>query len=524
MNLTFLKWLEYDYEELVDTNIEASLSIASKMIFHSFFFLQLQLNGKVDEVALTVKTKSGSSIPVILMGYRERISGEEIINCIAIKMTKRYDYEKELRGIKVELEDAYRSKNASLKKESEIRKLLESTLFSIAEGIIVVDLYGKITLMNPMAERLTSWSSLDSYGRDIEDVLQIIYVETKEQVLNPLKEVLGKDFRIESPNGIMLVSKDGSEHFITGTASSIYSDEEEIKGAVIAFRDITKEYLQEKEIDAFLNVNLDMLSVSDLNANFHKVNNKFQEILGYSKEELINKNYLSFIHEEDIESTEEAIKDLANNKKVFEFINRYRCKDGSYKYIEWQSQRGVGNYIYSSARDITEKKRQEEKLRYLSYNDQLTGLHNRQFLNLVIDGEMIASDLRDQKISMAIMDLDHFKIINDTWGHPVGDEFLKLIAETLLKNKRKSDLVFRFGGEEFLILMPRTKLNDSRLFLERMRKTIESLDHPITGRQTISIGVAEKFKEESFFDWYSRADKALYRAKKQGRNQVQASF
>lgn len=522
-NLTFLNWLGYEQAELINTNIEASLSIASKMIFHSIFFLQLQSNGRVDEVNLTVKAKSGQNIPVMLMGYRESCGDGDTIHCIAIKMTKRYDYEKELRDIKVELEEAYKSKNAALEKESELRTLLETTLFSIAEGIIVTDLTGRITLMNPLAERLTSWSSQDAYGKDIEDVFHIIDMDTRNKAPNPASEVFKNCCTLESPNGIVLVSKDGSEHFISGMASAIYSSNKEINGAVIAFKDITKEYLQEKEIDGFLNVNLDMLCVSDLDANFHKVNKKFEEVLGYSTEELVGKNYLSFVHEDDIEATLEAIKDLTNNKKVFGFVNRYRCKDGSYKYIEWQAQKGIGNYTYSSARDVTDKKQQEEKLKHLSYHDQLTGLYNRQFLNTIIDDEMKRSDRYGQKLSMCIMDLDNFKIVNDTWGHPIGDELLKLTVETAMNNKRSADLMFRFGGEEFVILMPGTNIDGAVPTLEKIRQAIECNNHPVTGRQTVSIGVAERFKHESFIDWYKRADDALYRAKHEGRNRVVTS-
>ncbi len=521
-NLTFLTWLGYDYEEFVHTNIEKSLSVTSKMIFHSFFFLQLQLNGRVDEINLTVKTKCGLNLPILLMGYRDTSNNKELIHCIAIKMTKRYDYEKELRDIKVELEAAYQSKRATLKKENELRTLLESTISSIVEGIIVTNLSGKITLMNAVAERLTSWPKKDAYGEDVENVFRIIDVTTKKVLPSPIKKVLEKGSRLESPNGIVLLSKDGSEHFISGTASAIYSENEEIQGAVIAFRDITKEYLQEKEIENFLNVNLDMLSVSDLNANFYKVNNKFEEVLGYSTEELIGENYLSFIHPDDIPLTLEALKELERNKKVSEFVNRYRCKDGTYKYIEWQSQLSAANYIYSSARDVTEKKKQEKKLKHLSYHDQLTSLYNRQFLDSIINDEMERSDIYNQKFTMAILDLDHFKNVNDTWGHPVGDELLKATADTILKSKRIADLLFRFGGEEFLILMPATSIEAAKPSLEIIRQAVERINHPITGTQTISVGAAERLKYEEFNDWYTRADQALYQAKNAGRNQVVA--
>lgn len=519
-NLTLLTWLGYSREEWVGTNIEESLSVSSKMIFHSFFFLQLQLNGRVDEINLTIKAKCQTNLPVLLMGYREESNQNEIIHCVAVKMSKRYDYEKELREIKAKLEESYKSKKVALRKESELRTLLESTISSIAEGILVTNLAGEITLMNAVAERLTAWTKAEAYGQNIEEVFHIIDMDSSEAILNPTKKVMETGRRLESPKGLILRSRDGVEHFISGTASTILSKDEEIQGAVIAFRDITKEYLQEQEIDSFLKVNLDMLSVSDLQANFYKVNDKFEEVLGYSSQELVGRNYLSFIHPDDVAETLQALDELAANEKVTEFVNRYRTKDGTYKYIEWQSQLSAANYIYSSARDVTEKKKEEKRLTRLSYHDQLTGLYNRQFLTSIIEDEMKRSDIYKQKFTMAILDLDRFKNVNDTWGHPVGDELLQVTADTILKNIRNADLLFRFGGEEFLILMPATNLKGAKLLLEKIRQATENINHPLTGRQTISIGAAERLPDESFMEWYERTDQALYKAKNEGRNRV----
>lgn len=519
-NSTFLTWLGYKREEWVGTNIEESLSVSSQTIFHSFFFRQLQLNGQVDEINLRIKTKSGTTLPILLMGYREELDPKETIHCIVVNMTKRYDYEKELRELKAKLEEAYKSKEKALRQESELRALFESTMASIAEGILVTNLDGEITVMNAVAERLTSWKKAEAYGRNIEEVFRIIDMDSSKELQSPTKKVMETGRRLESPAGLILRSRDGEEHFISGTASTVFSKKQEIQGAVIAFRDITKEYLQEKEIESFLNVNLEMLSVSDLQANFYKVNDKFEEVLGYLSEELIGQNYLSFIHPDDVTATLQALDELAENKKVTEFVNRYRCKDGSYKYIEWQSQLSAGNYIYSSARDVTAKKEQEEKLTHLSYHDQLTGLHNRQFLDSIIGDEMDRSDVYKQKFSMAILDLDRFKKVNDTWGHPIGDELLQVTAATIRKNIRNADLLFRFGGEEFLILMPATNIEGAQLLLEKIRQAVEQINHPITGRQTISSGAAQRLPDESFIEWYKRADQALYQAKNEGRNRV----
>lgn len=519
-NENFLQMIQYEKEEVLNKHIESFFSVASKIMFHSLFFMQLQSNGWVDEIYLTLKNSKGDEVPVILNGNQVMNENEKLIHCVAVKMSKRDDYEKELRSIRQELEDAYKAKNAALKEESMLRQLLEATLFSMVEGIIVTDVYGKITLMNPMAEKYTGWQKVEAYGKDFELVFNNLNMITREKEINPVKYVLEKNEGLDILENIGLISKDGIETYISGNASGIFSKSEEITGVVVTFRDITKEFQLEKVISGFLNVNLDMLCVSDLEGNFHKVNKKFEEVLGYRTEEILGKSFLSFVHEEDIKETLEAMKALKNNNKVSGFTNRYKAKDGSYKYIEWHAEPGFQKYTYASARDITEKKMKEEQLLKISFRDQLTGLYNRHYFNTILGGEIENADLYDKPLSLAILDLDHFKNVNDTWGHPIGDELLKLTAETVSENIRNGDLLIRFGGEEFVLLMPGTNIDGALIALEKIRLAIENSNHPITGRQTVSIGVAQWIKYEAFEEWYSRADEALYSAKEGGRNRV----
>ena len=139
---------------------------------------------------------------------------------------------------------------------------------------------------------------------------------------------------------------------------------------------------------------------------------------------------------------------------------------------------------------------------------------------MVLESEMERANLTGASISLAILDLDNFKRVNDTWGHPIGDELLKMTAHITSDTIRKTDLLVRFGGEEFVILMPQTNSTESVIALEKVRAAIENNCHPVTGRQTISIGVAKMIKFETFQAWYKRADEALYRAKQEGRNRV----
>ncbi len=127
-------------------------------------------------------------------------------------------------------------------------------------------------------------------------------------------------------------------------------------------RDITERKRAEERLEQFFSVNLDLLCVTDLDGNFIKVNKAWEVILGYSVSEIEHRKFLEFVHPEDMDSTLAAMATLENQEQVLNFVNRYRCMDGSYRFIEWRSQPS-GNLIYSAARDITERKQTEESLR-----------------------------------------------------------------------------------------------------------------------------------------------------------------
>ena len=139
--------------------------------------------------------------------------------------------------------------------------------------------------------------------------------------------------------------------------------------------------------------------------------------------------------------------------------------------------------------DITSQKQVNEKMRSLTVRDQLTGLYNRHFLDEIIEEEMQRANRYNFDLSVLILDLDFFKKINDTYGHPVGDIILKETANLASNHLRRSDFLIRLGGEEFLFLMPHTNLKEARIVADKIRKEIEDLNHPIVGNFTASFGV-----------------------------------
>jgi diguanylate cyclase (GGDEF)-like protein len=169
---------------------------------------------------------------------------------------------------------------------------------------------------------------------------------------------------------------------------------------------------------------------------------------------------------------------------------------------------------------------EKEKERFYNYavRDNLTGVYNRFYLNFQFK-EFMANVLRYHiPLSVITLDIDHFKGINDTYGHLAGDRVLKRLAEILIGNLRRGDIVIRYGGEEFLILLPYTYLEEACEVAERIRKTVAESDFPINGtslKVTISLGVA--FLEpgiRSLEDLIRIADERLYMAKNSGRNRV----
>ena len=172
---------------------------------------------------------------------------------------------------------------------------------------------------------------------------------------------------------------------------------------------------------------------------------------------------------------------------------------------------------------MQEERRLKELNEALAITDKLTGLYNRQMLDQTLVRVTAQADRYEEAISMVLFDLDRFKRVNDTWGHPVGDEVLKRTAQTVRELVRTSDLFFRFGGEEFLILMPQTDLAGAVNAAEKIRAALEKVDHPLAGQVTVSLGVAERKRDETFDDWYKRTDEALYQAKSCGRNRIACS-
>ncbi|NNF78411.1 MAG: GGDEF domain-containing protein [Rhizobiales bacterium] len=167
-----------------------------------------------------------------------------------------------------------------------------------------------------------------------------------------------------------------------------------------------------------------------------------------------------------------------------------------------------------------------QKAKDVSLYDPLTQLRNRRYYDQELPKLIIKAALDEKPLCLAVADIDHFKRVNDNFGHQIGDGVLKLFADLLMKNIKGRDLVVRFGGEEFVVLLPETQLSDAMVLLDQIRKKLQGLSLSVrttgqtVGNVTASFGLVQLRPDEDKSSLFERADQLLYRAKEEGRNRI----
>lgn len=179
----------------------------------------------------------------------------------------------------------------------------------------------------------------------------------------------------------------------------------------------------------------------------------------------------------------------------------------------------------SNARISDSLLRQQEYKRNAAL-DELTGLHNRRWMHETVERQMQRCRINGKPLSMMMIDIDHFKSVNDTFGHLTGDRVLRTVARTLVHNVRPTDLLARYGGEEFVAVLPGSDLVGARVAAESVCDAVRRAGADDAGAVTlppitVSVGIAQMRSDQSFSDLLESADQAMYRAKRNGRNRVE---
>lgn len=287
----------------------------------------------------------------------------------------------------------------------------------------------------------------------------------------------------------------------------------------------------------------DAILILNLNHDIVDVNRRTLDLLGYAKEEMIGRSRREFVPSDEWAETVLRLTDILSGEYIPQYERRYIRKNGDTIWVEASTSLVVNSenipvYIQTVMHDITKRKTLQEQLDEMldemelqAKTDSLTGLWNRRAITEYAESERSRSIRDADPFSVLMVDIDKFKYINDHYGHRIGDDALNAIAKTMQWWKRAYDWVGRWGGDEFLVVLPKTTEEDALMIANRLREKVNEIimkpdGEPFNLETCIGVAcnrVSEKERDNiSLQELIDQADKALYQSKNDGGNRVTA--
>jgi len=382
----------------------------------------------------------------------------------------------------------------------------------------------RILYANPAFCRMTGYSLQELIGQTPRLLQGPL---TSPDVLRELRECLqaGRYFRGSTVN----YRKDGTPYIVEWNISPIRDERGEITHFVSVQQDVSGLVAarHSKQLLAnALNAAQDAIFITDVEGKIEFANHGFELVTGYSASEALGSQPSILKSGEQNDAFYQRLWRSLKAGQTFRATVVNRHKSGQLIHCEETvtpvyDGKGVMTHFVSIIKDLSKRILAEQELRKQATVDGLTGLLNRRTGELQLEKAYRAACEGGTGMCVLLVDIDHFKAINDTWGHPAGDVVLKDVAHLLRSSVRATDSVARWGGEEFLIVLPYCNLPAAQKQAERIRMRVAQKHQPQVGQITLSIGVAQlQNHDETLAGLIDRADKALYRAKKEGRNLV----
>jgi diguanylate cyclase (GGDEF)-like protein/PAS domain S-box-containing protein len=333
-----------------------------------------------------------------------------------------------------------------------------------------------------------------------------------------------KDFWTHQPYRI--ITKDGKVKWVLDHTVSVKDNEGKIVGYYGYVMDISEFYEKEGLFRLLAENNPNGVVLYDLQEDkIVYANGVFLRMLKYQEEEVIGKSVLAFVDSKDLERAKRIIeRGTMERGKPLEVILRLTTKTGKVKWFKLIGHvviyRNKEHLLFTLV-DITMEKKREKRLFYLATTDRLTKLLNRHAGIKMFENLLYQAQRYRIPFSLLVLDIDDFKKINDELGHLAGDLALRKVAKAIKRGIRKSDIAIRWGGEEFLILLPHTA--DPLPIGEKIRGLINAISIDGYGSLSVSVGATTYREGDTIDSMIQRADSALYSAKRKGKNRVEVA-
>ncbi len=381
--------------------------------------------------------------------------------------------------------------------------------------------------------RNASKSVYDLTGYTVEEFLSgkidyasLIHPEDLERVSQEVATYTNtnKDFWTHQPYRI--ITKDGKVKWVLDHTVSVKDNEGNIIGYYGYVIDISEFYEEEGLFRLLAENNLNGVILYDLQEDKIVYANKVSlRTLKYQEEEVIGKSVLAFVDPKDLGRAERIIEMIkAGRRKSIRAIIRVPTKTGKVKWFKLAGHVVIyrnKEHLLITLVDITMEKKRERRLLYLATIDRLTKLSNRHAGIKMFENLLYQAQRYGVPFSLLIIDIDNFKKINDELGHLVGDLALCKVAKAIKRGTRKSDIAIRWGGEEFLILLPHTA--DPFPVGEKIRRLVNAISIDGYGPLSVSVGATTYREGDTIDSMIQRADSALYSAKRKGKNRVEVA-
>ena len=411
-------------------------------------------------------------------------------------------------------------------------KQLQSIIENEPECVKILAQDGTLLKMNRAGLAMVEADSLlEVYGTDVVNLVKPDYQARFKSLTKQVFEgVPGR--MIFEMRGLK-----GTERWLETNAVPLTDSE----GKIVSLLSVTRDVSEQKRVEMALRESEKRfrdtlehapigMTVASLKGQILLANKAFCNMLGYDKDELESMRFSDFTHPDDLHKSLSLRQQLLENTiDSYQSEKRYMHKSGCVVWVQisvttLRDDSGIPTRFVAQIEDVSQRKRDHELIHQLAYYDTLTNLPNRRLLTDRFDQAIAQAKRYRRSLAVMFLDLDHFKEINDRYGHDVGDELLKEVADRIAKCVRVGDTVSRQGGDEFIVVLPEVSQQEDAEAVAR--KILDALATPIpVGTQalrvTTSIGVSIRPVDgsENATDLMKKADMAMYAAKDAGRNQ-----